>query len=401
VNAADDAEITCSNGTGDMIAACTRVIDAGRYTGINLAPVFYNRGHAWRDKGDLDRAIADYDQAIKLDPGHFAAYYNRGHAWRAKGDLDRAITDYSQAIRLDPKSAGAYNNRGNSWQDKGDLDHALADYDGAIRLDPYLAGAYNNRGNTRRAKGDFDRAIADYNQAIRLDPAFAMAYNNRGTAWYIKGDFDRAIADYDQTIRLDPKEASAYRARGDAWRDKGDLHRAMADYDKALSLDETSVNAYRGRGLINFVHGEFSDAASDFLRVNDLKPDAYVMLWRFLARFRIGQDATTELSTTAAHLKPADWPYPVVEFYVGRRTASDMQRAASTPGENCEAAFYLGEWLLIRGDKPEASNNCRMRSIRVPRLSTNMNLPSPISNDSHGDRLPRRTPWTTQGRLGP
>ena len=72
------------------------------------------------------------------DPKYAEAYYLRGVAYRNKGDLDRAIADYSEAIRLDPKLAAAYNNRGNAYKDKGDSDHAIADFSEAIRLAPEL-----------------------------------------------------------------------------------------------------------------------------------------------------------------------------------------------------------------------------------------------------------------------
>ena len=71
----------------------------------NYAAAYYNRGIAWRHKGDPDRAIADYDQAIKLNPTA-AAYNNRGSAWAAKGEFDRAMADLDQAIKLDPRLAG-------------------------------------------------------------------------------------------------------------------------------------------------------------------------------------------------------------------------------------------------------------------------------------------------------
>jgi tetratricopeptide (TPR) repeat protein len=51
-----------------MIAARTRRITSGHLPSSNLAIVFYNRGNAWNSKGDYDRAIADYNEAIRLTP---------------------------------------------------------------------------------------------------------------------------------------------------------------------------------------------------------------------------------------------------------------------------------------------------------------------------------------------
>ena len=56
------------------IAACTRLITSGRYNGPDLAITYTNRGDAWRVKGDANRAIADYDQAIGIDPQYATAY---------------------------------------------------------------------------------------------------------------------------------------------------------------------------------------------------------------------------------------------------------------------------------------------------------------------------------------
>ena len=67
------------------------------------AEAYNSRGLAYCDKGNLDQAIADYDQAIALDPQFALAYYNRGLAYYGKGDLDRAIADYDEAIALDPE----------------------------------------------------------------------------------------------------------------------------------------------------------------------------------------------------------------------------------------------------------------------------------------------------------
>jgi tetratricopeptide (TPR) repeat protein len=102
-------------------------------------------------------------------------------AKQRKGDLDGAMADYNQAIRLDPKNVQAYNNRGTVKFKEGDLKGAMAHFNRSIQLNPKNPHAYNNRVRAKEMKGDLDGAIADFNEAIRLNPKYAHAYNNRGT----------------------------------------------------------------------------------------------------------------------------------------------------------------------------------------------------------------------------
>ena len=81
-----------------------------------------------------------------MDPRNDGAFVNRGIAFRRVGDVDRAIRDYDEAIRLNPRAADAFNNRGNAFRTRDELERALRDYDEAIRLDPHYAHAFNNRG---------------------------------------------------------------------------------------------------------------------------------------------------------------------------------------------------------------------------------------------------------------
>ena len=71
------------------------------------------------------------------------------------------------------------------------------------------------------------------------------------------------------------------------------------------------------------------------------------MLWRYLARGRLKQDGAAELSAYAAQLKSKDWPYAVIDFYLGRRTLAEMRSAAAKPDQKCEAEFYIAEWRLL------------------------------------------------------
>jgi lipoprotein NlpI len=135
------------------------------------------------------------------------AFYNRGYAYTDKGDNDRAIADFNEAIRIDPKSAAAFNNRGYAYSDKGDNDRAIADFNEAIRLDPKSAAAFKNRGVAYHGKGDNDRAIADYNEAIRLSPKSSLAYFARGRSYLFAGSVEKALADLNQASALAPENA--------------------------------------------------------------------------------------------------------------------------------------------------------------------------------------------------
>jgi tetratricopeptide (TPR) repeat protein len=114
--------------------------------------------------------------------------FQQGSSAYDNGDYDKALADFNQAIQLDPKVAVAYNIRGAVYFHKGAYDRAFADFNQAIQLDPTYVFAYNNRGNVYLHKGDYDKAIADYDKAIQLDPKYAGAYDNRVKAYKVKGE---------------------------------------------------------------------------------------------------------------------------------------------------------------------------------------------------------------------
>jgi len=140
-----------------------------------------------------------------------AAYYTaQGRAALVKGDYDKAIQDYNQAISRDPTSAAAFDGRGAAYLDKGDYDSAIQDFNEAIRLNPKSAVTFNGRGAAYFAKGDYNRAIQDLNEAIRLNPKTARALMNRGIANMYAGHFPEAQQDLIQNLQVDPKDP--YRA---------------------------------------------------------------------------------------------------------------------------------------------------------------------------------------------
>ena len=116
----------------EQIAGCTQAIGSGRFSGTGLAELLNNRGVAYLNTRDFDRAIADYDRSISLIPNAAAPLNGRGVAYMAKGDFDHALADLNQAIRLAPNYILAFNSRGLLYARDRNFDRAIADYDEAI-----------------------------------------------------------------------------------------------------------------------------------------------------------------------------------------------------------------------------------------------------------------------------
>jgi tetratricopeptide (TPR) repeat protein len=145
----------------ETIQGCDAVIRWARETTRDAAAAFYNRGIAYRNQGKFDRAIEDYDQALRLRPAFADALNDRGLAYRHKGDNERAIADFDEALRARPDFAAALFNRGGAWVSLGKLDRAIADFERVLVLEPGDIDALLARGEARRASGDIAGGDAD------------------------------------------------------------------------------------------------------------------------------------------------------------------------------------------------------------------------------------------------
>ena len=279
---------------------------------------------------------------------------------------DRFITACSEVIHGDPGAAWAYANRSIPYYVKGDYDKSIADSNEAMRLGLKGAGVFYNRAVSYHSKREYDRAIGDFNEAIRLNPKYVQAYYNRGNSYFAKGEYDRASADYSEAIQLNPQFGGAYYNRGVVYRVKGANDTAIADFNEAIRLEPENLVARISRGIANFYRGDFTAAAADLLRYSG-KSGPYTMLWRYLARERSGIRANDELAANAAQLDPKNWPYPVIDFYLGRRPVDEMMSAAANPVERCQAGFYLGEWHLLKSNHTEAAALLRQAEATCPK----------------------------------
>ena len=294
-----------------------------------MAASAFGRGIAHQHKGEYDQSISNFSSAVTLNPQYGEAYYNRGVAYLSKADsrqnatpvlrivgieladegaYDKAIADFDVALRLIPNDCETYCARGKAYASKLDYIQAIADYSTALWSDPYFVDAYLSRADAYSVLLEYDRAISDYSEVVKLDPDRVMAYQFRGDAFARQGDYDSAIADYThvlrsvasykdasshpnlssivqftqrvtdatQAINLDPNDAYAYHSRGGAYRvfrslEARDL--AIANYTRSIELNPDSSDIdreclsssfqSRGKALLSLGYKEQSDADFD------------------------------------------------------------------------------------------------------------------------------------------
>lgn len=199
---------------------------------------------AWKDcsqDANADRSIRGCSAFIKQgkvpNRALAAAYHNRGRAYAMKDNSERAIADYNQAIELDPQDAEYHTTRGDAYLDEGQLDRALADFNRALELDPYDTEAMTGRGEVYVEKGDLERAIADFSMAIKYEQKHGEAYAGRAAALLKAGKAADALPDAERATELEPGDADVFTTRAQVLEALGRKTEAMADYRKALSLD--------------------------------------------------------------------------------------------------------------------------------------------------------------------
>ncbi|HEY4311448.1 MAG TPA: tetratricopeptide repeat protein [Pirellulales bacterium] len=202
----------------------------------------------------LDEAVAYYTRLIARRSDNAWAYNFRAVAWQEQGQLDRAIADFSEKLRLVP-TADSYANRGAVWQAKGEYHKAIDDYDRALGVNPNFHIAFAKRGDTWRAQDEYQKAIDDYNEAIRLDPNDSAAHD--GLALLRASSPDEKYRDGAAAVRL---ATTACELSGWTVADKlATLAAAYAecgDFDQAVKYQQKAIDR----------QGDDADATSEARR---------------------------------------------------------------------------------------------------------------------------------------
>lgn len=278
-----------------------------------------------------------------LNPGHEAAIYESlGYAYGGLEKEEQALNSFDKALQLAPGAWGLYITKGRIYESLRDYERAGDSYTMAITPNSdFLARLYWMRANNLDATQQYDEALEDYNKAILLSTDRKQL-----------ADFytDRAIF-----FMRDPE----------TW------GKSIADYSEAIERSEflklNPARAYMGRGQMRYLTGEYNLAVADFLKAietnNELRELSYLLIWTYLADKGAGNDANANLKERVTKHNPTEWPFPIVQVFLGQINLKDIQTPSVHPGwselteetaARCEISFYMGQLALLRKDKAEA-----------------------------------------------
>jgi len=232
----------------------------------------YNRGTDYLELGNYNRAIVEFNEALKLDSQLAEAYYNRGLAYLNIENANKALADFNRAIELNPQLAEAYSLRAVLYDQLGEYEQALSDANHAIELNPEFAEAYYNRGLVYFHLGNAEEALLDINRAIELNPQLEEAYNNRAILYGQLGDYEQALSDANHAIELNPQLAEAYLNRGVAYANLEVTDKALADFNHTIELNPDSYQAYVNRSWVYLTLGDYEQVIADTNHAIELNP---------------------------------------------------------------------------------------------------------------------------------
>jgi tetratricopeptide (TPR) repeat protein len=323
-------------------------------------------------RGDLndddDKKLADYNQAIIIDPNNADAWKTRGLFHLGKGNHEQAATDFAKilegdaknltahhaiaealtylekydqalehinkAIELQPDQPLAYTLRARIRAIQGDLKAAQADLDAALKAAPNDVAALLMRARLHQAQGETEKARKDVDRALVVRPGLVQGILLRSMVAAAAGDWDRAIADMKDLLNTDPKNGEWRLQLAAYYSGSQRPRRAIAIYSEILDEEPENWLALRARADTLLSVGKHAEAIADFEVVLKAEPDnsgalnnlAWVLATSPDDKLRNGK-RSIELGTRACEVTQYKLPHILSTLASGYAEIGDFETA--------------------------------------------------------------------------
>ena len=150
-----------------------------------------------------------WSDTVQVSPYSSNAHCDLAVALSDRGRVDEAIQQVQEALKIAPNDPDNHNNLGRYFAQKGQMDEAIAQFQKALEIDPDMAKAHDNFGCALLVKGQVDEAIGELQKALQINPNYADGHFNLGLAYIRKGAVERAIEQFQETLQLNPDDSGA------------------------------------------------------------------------------------------------------------------------------------------------------------------------------------------------
>jgi tetratricopeptide (TPR) repeat protein len=256
----------------DKLPEAVQQYEAALSAEPNYAEAHNNLGAVLLRQGRFEEAIAHHSAAVRLKP-EYLYYFNLANAQMDAGKAADAVANYQQALRLNPSSSQAHHNLGLAFQAQGKAEAATAEFRAALQLQPDYESAEHNLANRLADAGRLEEAMAHYLAALRLDPNHAESYNGLGICYAMQGKFPEAERQFREAVRLKPGHSGAQSNLGNALGAQNKLEEAIPHYQKALEIDPKDFQTHFNLGVTLLRQGRRGEARAHFMEAVRLHPN--------------------------------------------------------------------------------------------------------------------------------
>ncbi len=254
---------------------------------------YFEMAYKAAEKGDLDSAIANYSEVLRLSPFYIDAYYNRGWCFIELGKYQEAIRDFSKIIDLDKGYKNAHLSKGFARYNLGDYEKAIEDYLIELKLQPNNKLCFNNIGVAKEKLNQLEEAMIYYDKALEIDPQYRTAIENKNALENLLDSLVRNQQLANNKTDVIEKEAVFVTAKdyfdlGYQAGEIGDYEKAIENYNKAISIDRNYRQAYENRGWVKYRLEKYLSALEDLNTALDLGVNKWTYNQRGLVKIKLG-----------------------------------------------------------------------------------------------------------------
>ena len=212
------------------------------------------------NQGKLDEAIAEFQNALHVDPRFCRAYVGIGAALQQKGKVDEAVAQFEEALKINPKYATAHRALGMILEKRGKFDEAAAHFRAFLNAEPNSRTALSSLGVVLDKQGRHDEAIACFRKALALDPKDTEVRHNLGVVLLKQDKTPEAITLYREGICLYPQHIGFL--NDVAWLLATSPEKAVRSGSEAIDLAKKAVDITGGKdaALLDTMAASYAEA---------------------------------------------------------------------------------------------------------------------------------------------